>query len=123
VTRQPPSSKIQGRFYLLLGAVVVFAAVTVALLAWLSETGGGSNLSDAEAQDLLEGIPQSGTTLGGEGAPVKIRIYEDFQCPACAQFIRESFPDLVTRHVKPGEVRVVSETLAFLGPDSSNARA
>ncbi len=73
MTRQPTSSKIQGRFYLLLGAVVVFAAVTVALLAWLSETGGDSNLSDAEAQDLLEGIPQSGATLG-EHRTVKGRV-------------------------------------------------
>jgi hypothetical protein len=114
VTRQPTSSKIQSRFHLLLGAFGVFAAVTVTLLAWLSETGG-SNLSDAEAQDLLEGILQSGTTLGEDGALAKIRIYEDFQCPACAQFICESFPDLVTRHVKPGEVKLVSETLAVLG--------
>jgi protein-disulfide isomerase len=118
VTKQTSSPGSKNGFYLLLGAIVVFAAVAVALLAWLSETGGGSNLSDAEAQELLEGIPQSGTTLGKEGAPVKIQLYEDFQCPACAQFNRESYPDLVEGYVKPGEVKLVSETLAFLGPDS-----
>ncbi len=41
-----------------------------------------------------------------------------FSVPACARFARETFPDLVTRYVEPGEARVVSETIAVLGPDS-----
>jgi protein-disulfide isomerase len=127
VTRQKSSSPNQRRFYLLLVGVVSLAAVTVAFLAWLSETGvgGGTVLEGGtEAQELLAGIPQSGTTLGEEDAPVTILLYEDFQFPACAQFLRETFPDLVERHVEPGEVRVVSQTLAFLGPDSiSTGRA
>ena len=120
MTKQRSSSSNQRRrFYLLLIGVVALAAVTVAFLAWLSETGGGTALEgDAEAQELLAGIPQSETVLGREDAPVTIHLYEDFQCPACAQFIRETFPDLVERHVESGQVRVVSETLAFLGPDS-----
>jgi protein-disulfide isomerase len=117
MNKQRPSHKNQSRFYLLLLVVVVLAAVTVALLAWLSESGVGS-LTEAEAQDLLEGIPQSGSTLGEEGAPVTIRLYEDFQCPACAQFISETYPDLVEGYVEPGEVKLVSETLTILGPDS-----
>jgi len=32
--------------------------------------------------------------------------------------VRETYPDLVERHVRPGEVKLVSETLVFLGPDS-----
>lgn len=53
-----------------------------------------------------------------------IRLYEDFQCPACAQFARETLPEVVERNVETGEVKLVSETLAFLGPDSvSTARA
>jgi protein-disulfide isomerase len=126
VTRQKASAPNQRRFYLLLIAVVALAAVTVALLAWLSETGvgGGTALGETEAQDLLEGIPQSGTSLGQKNTPVTIHLHEDFQCPACAQFTRETFPDLVESHVAPGDVRVVSETLAVLGPDSvATARA
>jgi len=118
LTQQKASSISRNRFYLLLGAVAVVAAATVALLAWLSETGGGGYASGAEVQELIEGIPQSGTTLGEGGAQVEIRLYEDFQCPACAHFVRETYPDLVERHVRPGEVKLVSETLIFLGPDS-----
>ena len=53
-----------------------------------------------------------------------ISLYEDFQCPACGQFARETLPEVVERYVKPGEVKLISETLAFLGPDSiSTGRA
>ena len=47
-----------------------------------------------------------------------ILLYEDFQCPACGQFGRETLPEVLERHVKPGDVKLISQTLAFLGPDS-----
>jgi protein-disulfide isomerase len=101
------------RFHSFLAAVVALATVTVALLAWLGETGGGAALEgEAEVRELLAGIPQSGTSLESEGAPVTILLYEDFRCPACDGFVRETFPDLAGRHVKPDEVTVISETLA-----------
>ncbi len=98
----------------LLAAVVVSAVVVAALLVLLSLTSG----SEEENLEFLANIPQNGTTLGGGEAPVTIYLYEDLQCPACAGFARETFPDLVTRYVEPEEVKIVSETLAILGPDS-----
>jgi len=53
LTQQKASSISRNRFYLLLGAVAVVAAATVALLAWLSETGGGGYASGAEVQELI----------------------------------------------------------------------
>lgn len=99
------------RFSWLLAAVIVSAVAAAALLVWLNQTG-------EEDLGFLAGVPQDGTTLGSEDAPVKIYLYEDLQCPACAAFARETFPELVTRYVEPGEVQVVSETLAILGADS-----
>jgi protein-disulfide isomerase len=103
--------------------VVALVAVSVAvagLLVVLSLLGGG----ESGSREMFAGLPQDGTRLGREDAPVTIQLYEDFQCPACGQFARETLPDVVGRYVKPGEVRLVSETLAFLGPDSvSTARA
>ena len=105
---------IKQRFSWLLAVVVVSAVVVTALLVWLSQTSGG----EREIQELLAGVPQNGTTLGSEDASVTIHLYEDLQCPACAAFSRETFPDLVRSHVEPGEVKIVSETIAVLGPDS-----
>jgi protein-disulfide isomerase len=106
--------EIKRRLTLPLAIVVVAAVVVAALLVVLSQRSG----NDEEAQELLADIPQDGTVLGAEDAPVTIYLYEDLQCPACARFTRETFPDLITRYIEPGEVRVVSESLAIIGPDS-----
>jgi protein-disulfide isomerase len=111
-TREVP--EIKRGSSLPLAIIVVAAVLVTALLVVLSQMSG----DDEEAQERLAGVPQDGTTLGAEDAPVTIYLYEDLQCPACARFTRETFPDLVTRYVEPGEVRIVSETLAILGPDS-----
>jgi protein-disulfide isomerase len=111
-------SKVQKGNIRLLAILGAIAVAVAGLLVVLSLLGGGGG------QGMLEGIPQDGTTLGRADAPVTIRLYEDFQCPACAQSARETLPQVIERQVKPGDVRLVSETLAFLGPDSvSTARA
>lgn len=103
---------IEQRSLRLLAIVVLSAIVVFALLVLLSQISG----SEGGIQELLADVPQDGTTLGSEDAPVTIYLYEDLQCPACASFARRTFPDLVTRYVEPGEVKVVSEPLKIIGP-------
>jgi protein-disulfide isomerase len=105
---------IEQRSLRLLAIVILAAIVAFALLVLLSQISGG----EGEVQELLADVPQDGTTLGSEDAPVTIYLYEDLQCPVCARFTRESLPDLIASYVDPGEVKVVSETIAILGPDS-----
>lgn len=103
----------------MVAAVILTAFVIAGLLVTLSQLGGSSqSVEGDEMQDLIAGIPQEGSRLGREDAPVEIHVYEDLQCPACAQFISDSFPEIVEEHVESGEVKITSETLAFLGPDS-----
>jgi protein-disulfide isomerase len=104
----------------LLALLVAVAIIVAALLVVLSQFGGGGG-SGEDVGELYAGIPQDGTTLGEKDAPVTVYLYEDFQCPFCGQFDREMFPDLVDDYVRDGEVKVVSETMAFLGPDSVTA--
>ncbi len=89
----------------------------------LSQLGGGGAGSSTgeDVGKLYSGIPHDGTTLGKSDAPVTVYLYEDFQCPFCGQFSRDTFPELVNRYVKGGKVKMVSEPLAFLGPDSVEA--
>jgi protein-disulfide isomerase len=47
--------------------------------------------------------------------------YADLQCPYCALWARDAFPQIVERYVRPGRVRVVFRGLAFIGPDSESA--
>ena len=106
---------IKPRFSWHLAIVVVSAVAVAALLVWLSQTSGGG---EEEVRELFADIPQNGAMLGSEDAPVTIYLYEDLQCPSCARFARETFPELVGRYVESGEVKVVPETLAILGRDS-----
>jgi len=105
---------IEQRSLRLLAIVILAAIVAFALLVLLSQISGG----EGEVQELLADVPQDGTTLGSEDAPVTIYLYEDLQCPVCARFTRESLPDLIASYVEPGEVKLVSQTIALLGPDS-----
>jgi protein-disulfide isomerase len=105
----------------LLALLVAVAIVVAALLVVLSQLGGPGTGSAEDAGELYSGIPQDGTTLGEDNAPVTLYLYEDFQCPFCGRFDREMFPDLIDDYVRDGKVRVVSETMAFLGPDSVTA--
>jgi protein-disulfide isomerase len=105
----------------LLAVLVAVAIVVAALFVVLSQLGGAGGGSVKDVGEFYSGIPQDGTTLGDGAAPVTLYLYEDFQCPFCGQFDREMFPDLVDDYVREGKVRVVSETMVFLGPDSVTA--
>lgn len=59
--------------------------------------------------------------LGSPEAPVDLYYWTDFQCPFCETFERETLPDLVSEHAKPGDVRVVFVPLAVFGADSMTA--
>lgn len=106
---------------MLLVSLVAVAIFVAAFLVVLSQLGGPGSGSAEDVGGFYSGIPQNGTTLGEKNAPVTLYLYEDFQCPYCGRFSREMFPKLVDDYVRDGKVRVVSETMAFLGPDSVTA--
>ena len=104
----------------LLAAAAIVVAVLLVVLSQLGSGTGGS-ASNVDVGKLYSGIPQDGTTLGESSASVTIYLYEDFQCPICGEFSRETFPELVNGDVRDGEVKIASEPLAFLGSDSVEA--
>jgi protein-disulfide isomerase len=44
--------------------------------------------------------------IGGQNAQVVLLTVSEFQCPFCAKFATETFPELRTRYVDPGRVLV-----------------
>jgi protein-disulfide isomerase len=47
-------------------------------------------------------------SIGNPGAPVRIDVYSDFQCPACKGFHENVLPMLIRDYVAQGKVYVVS---------------
>jgi len=70
---------------------------------------------------MLDGIPQDGNALGNPDAPVVLTEFLDLQCPGCAAVGVITLPPIIERYVRTGKVRLVFETLAFVGPDSVEA--
>ena len=114
----------------LLGGAAVLAAVIVVIAIVVSQGGAdddepaGASGSDAQqqAEDVFEGIAQSGVSLGDPDAPATLIEFADLQCPFCAEFATGELPEVIDQYVRSGELRLELRLLAFLGPDSERAR-
>lgn len=57
--------------------------------------------------------------LGAATAPVVLAAYEDFQCPSCGAFARQVEPELISRYINTGRVRLEWHDFAWYGPESN----
>ena len=53
-------------------------------------------------------------------APVTLEVYEDYQCPVCAQLLADVEPSLVSQYVTAGQLRIVHHDIAILGSGGAN---
>ncbi len=105
----------------LIALILVLASVLSSSSSNKASSGTVSLSSVAATNKLLAGIPQNGGTLGNPKAPVTMQEFADIQCPACDQFMKDAFPDIVRKYVRPGKVKVEFHGIAFIGPDSEKA--
>jgi protein-disulfide isomerase len=99
-----------------LAVVGVGIAIAIAGPGKKDETKGAG--TPAAAESTLKGVPQSGISLGSPKAPVTMVEFADLQCPFCAEYHTNVFPDLLKRYVKTGKLRLELRLLRFIGPDS-----
>jgi protein-disulfide isomerase len=111
------ASEARARRLKRLGAVVAAAVLVVVGVVLLGTRGGdGSGTPKLEAGEtvagqrlsgeLLDGIPQSGITLGRSDAKVTIVELADLQCPICATFAQQVLPRVVEDHVRTGQAKI-----------------
>jgi protein-disulfide isomerase len=109
------------RVYLLAGVLLVaLVVVVVAILV-----GGGSKTAKNDSgptqttvsSAFLDGVPQSGQTLGQSGAPT-LYVFEDPQCPYCRDWSVGTLPDAVAKFVKTGKVKLVWQGIPIIGQNS-----
>jgi len=125
---QQLSREKPNRVKLVLGLIALVAIVAVGAVAL--NLGSGSDKPSAgsvkvgnaaEVAEMLDGIPQSGATLGHADAPVTLIEYADLQCPFCAEWARNALPTLAWDYVRAGKLKIEFRGLDFVGEDSGKA--
>jgi protein-disulfide isomerase len=116
-----------------IAAAVVLALVVVGVVLGVVFNGGPDipargSLANAlpgaaGVQDLFAGIPQQDNILGNPRAPVTLVVYFDLQSPACRQFQTHVFPQLLSRYVRRGSLRIEQRLMPFIDKDSERGRA
>jgi protein-disulfide isomerase len=124
------SQRRKRRLWQVGAAAAVAIAVVVIAVAVSSSGGNDTKVTTTEGNttlDLFTGIAQTGVTLGNPQAKVTVYEFADLQCPFCREYTVGAngnaavFPQLVTKYVKPGKVKMVFRNLTFIGPDSVTA--
>ena len=106
-------------------------AVIVALIA-ISQSGGSDDDTStptsvagvkgvSQVNSELQGLDQSGQTLGDASAPVTVTEFGDPQCPVCKAFAEQIAPQLISSEVRTGNVKYVYQPYLIIGPDSKPA--
>jgi protein-disulfide isomerase len=130
-TKQQSAPLLTRRRVLVVVVIAVAVAVGLVGASLLSARGdgdgdGGGGESTAitggpDVELLLDGVPQEGTVVGEDDAPVTLVEYADLQCPFCADWSVTTFPELVTEYVRDGRLRIELRGLTFIGTESEAA--
>ena len=84
-------------------AVAVVAVLGIGALSWVATRP--RNVSNA-IDPSLPPMKAQGYLIGSPTAPVEITEFADFECPSCGQYATLTEPDVRTRLVNTGKVRM-----------------
>jgi len=59
-------------------------------------------------------VPVNLTTIGNANAPVKVDVWEDFQCPACQKYSQQIETEIITKYVETGKVFYTFHQFPFI---------
>ncbi len=111
----------------IIGAILLVVALAAVLVWFALRDGGESEQATGDVATLdqaLADLPkevQRGNTLGSDDAPLKLEVFEDFQCPFCLRFTVDIEPFLVEEYVKAGLLQIKFRHLPVVGLESPRA--
>jgi protein-disulfide isomerase len=94
-------SKAMRAFYVILALVAIAG---IGGLTFLSTRPKEATLTAVDT--TLPKVVSQGYTLGDSSAPVEVIEFADFECPACERFATLSEPDVRTRLIQTGKIRM-----------------
>lgn len=95
------------------GLAVIVAAVLI--------IPGAPNLGEIVQPRPREYPTADGMAMGDPNAPVRLEVFEDFQCPACKSYTEQTEDFLIDEYIISGELYYVFHQFPFLGPESFEA--
>ncbi|MBM3945602.1 MAG: DsbA family protein [SAR202 cluster bacterium] len=113
--------------FLAIGGLVLVGLIAVFVFVRMNSDDNGETGELSVSDSLKEhraDLPldmAKGTKLGSDDAPLKISMFEDFQCPYCLRFSAWREPDIVADYVKAGKVQIIFEHYPLLGQESLRA--
>lgn len=122
--KPPPRHPDTRRRNLLIAGAGAVAVVAILIVVSVVVAGGGDSgttTTSAASSGLFDGIPQNGTELGANDAPVTFIQFEDLQCPICRSYQEDGFSAIVQDYVRPGKVKLRFAGIPILGQDSEKA--
>jgi protein-disulfide isomerase len=112
---EPPqrqSSKDSRRPATLLPVLAIAAIlVATAILGFGANGSPSSKQIDQEVTALLAGIPQQGTILGSQDAPVTLQMFADLECPTVKRFVESYLSSILSDWVRTGAVKLEYRSL------------
>lgn len=105
----PLTVRQRRRKWMMRGSLIAAVAVVAVVVAWVSDPlrVPEDRLPVAgDADPFPQQFDQYGIRIGDPDAPVVVREFADYQCPACAQF-SEVHDRLKQNYIEPGQVRLV----------------
>ena len=100
-------------------AVLVIAVVMVLIIALPSLINKAQPVGDIVQITPVARPLADGRTMGSPDAPVKIDVYEDFQCSACANYTFEIEKQIIEELIPTGQVYYVFHQYPFLDDRST----
>ncbi len=99
-----------------LGGVAAVVVIIIAIILVATGSGGSKSApaptspaaktAETSVNSLLQGIPQSGITLGNPNAPVTLQYFGDLECPICKEFTLGALGPLIQKYVRTGKVKI-----------------
>lgn len=113
MAKPKPQKPNRSNLYIVIVAVAVALLITIGLLL--------TNLpasQDAAIPEFPERYKVELNTMGDPFAPVRVDVWEDFQCPACARYSQETEPLIIETYVKTDKVYYTFHHFPFLDEQS-----